>query len=88
MFGVAANLYIVMKDFPEHQKILEKLYHQNESFRSLCEDFGSCIRAMEYWCGYQPANENASVRCEEYKILYADLKREIAERLAEQKTKD
>jgi hypothetical protein len=88
MFHSDANFHFVMKHFPEHEKILEKLYGKNESFRSLCEDFGDCVHSMEYWCGYKPPNDNASALCEEYKALYADLKSEIAKWLVEQKEED
>lgn len=67
-----------MKHFPGHTAKLETLYRQNESFRSLCEDFCDCVRTKEFWCGSLPVKENGRSLCEEYKSLCADLKKEIS----------
>ena len=74
----------VIKHFPEHKKILETLYRQNESFRSLCEDFRDCVQAMEFWCKSPSENKNAPALCEEYKDLCAELEDEITKWLLEQ----
>ena len=81
---IPPTLNLVMKNFPDHKKILETLFRQNESFRSMCEDFLDCVQAMEYWCKSPSDNKNAPELCEEYKALYADLKKEIAKWLMEQ----
>jgi hypothetical protein len=77
-------LKVVRSHFPEGEKILETLYRRNESFRSLCKEFSDCVRAVEYWCHSMLDKEHASERCEEYKALCADLKKEIAQWLAGQ----
>jgi hypothetical protein len=77
-------LNLVIKFFPEHKNTLETLYRQNQSFRSLCQDFRDCVHALEYWCGSLPVKEKASALCEEYKALCADLKDEIMKWLEEQ----
>lgn len=73
-----------MKHFPEHEKTLENLYRQDESFRSLCRDFFDCVRAIDYWCHSSAGNEQAPRLCEEYKALCKDLKKEIIKSLVEQ----
>ena len=78
-------LSFVMKYFPRYKTNLEALHRRNESFRSLCEDFRDCVHAMEYWCGSLPAKENSPALCEEYEILYAELKMEITKWLEKQK---
>lgn len=80
----AHDLEIARRHFPEHKKIMETLYRRNESFRSLCKDFSDCVRAAEYWCNSMSGKEHAAERCEEYKALCADLRKEIARWLAEQ----
>lgn len=77
------TLDLAMKHFPEHKKVLEIIYRQNESFHSLCEDFRDCVLAMEYWCKSPSDNETAPGLCEEYIALCFDLKKEIAKRLQE-----
>lgn len=67
-----------MKQLPKHKKILEKQYRQNETFRSLCEDFLDCKRAVEFWCHSSADNKQAHKICLDYKALFAELKDEIA----------
>ncbi len=78
------TLNLVIKFFPGHKNVLETLYHQNESFRSLCKDFRDCVQAVEYWCRSSSDKEHAPRICEEYKVLCADLKKEIMNWLLEQ----
>ncbi len=85
---IPPSLNNAMKHFPEHKKTLENLYRQDESFRSLCEDFFDCVRAINYWCHSSVDCEQAPRLCEEYKILYEDLKKEIAEWLLQQANGD
>ena len=82
---IPLTLDLAMKHFPEHKTILESLYRQKESFRSLCEDFRDCVRAMEFWCESPSDKEHALELCEEYKALHTDLKKEIAQWLMEHK---
>jgi hypothetical protein len=84
---IPPSLNLAMKHFPKHKNILESLYRQNESFRSLCEDFRDCIQAMEYWCKSPSDKEHVPELCEEYKALCTDLKREIAKWLMEQNSR-
>ena len=81
-------LDLAVQHFPEHKRILETLYRQNESFRSLCKDFYDCVRAMEYWCKSPTDNVKAPGLCEEYKVLCADLKKEMTEWLSEHDKSD
>ena len=85
MKGIPSSLSVVIQQFPEQQEKLETLFYQVESFRSLCEDFSDCKRAMEYWSEFMSGKEHASSRGEEYRVLFADLKGEIMKLLAESK---
>jgi hypothetical protein len=78
---IPASLSIVSKQFPEHRNTLERLFQQNETFRSLCEDFFDSVRAMNYWRGSEAGN--AASLCEEYTDLVGDLTTEIAQWLAD-----
>jgi putative ribosome biogenesis GTPase RsgA len=80
---IPSSLSVVIQQFPEQQEKLETLFCQVESFRSLCEDFSDCKRAMEYWCEPMSSKEHASARYEEYRDLFEDLKSEITDLLAD-----
>ena len=81
--GIApASLSIVVKHFPENGKTLERLFHQHETFRLLCEDFLDSVRARDYWCGSEA--EKAVSMCKEYTDMVGDLTKEIAQWLADQ----
>jgi hypothetical protein len=81
MMDISKSLLTALKHFSQYQKTLETLFQRNDSFRTLCEDFHECIKAVEYWCDSPPDKNGASTLCEEYKSLYADLKGEIARTL-------
>lgn len=82
---ITPALRLAIKNFPRQKNTLETLYRQNESFRSLCTDFRDCVNAVEYWCGSLPAKEISPALCEEYKILYAELKIQITKWLKKKK---
>jgi hypothetical protein len=81
--GSHDSLAAVTTYFPAFREPLESLFRENESFRSLCEDFRVCLQAVDYWCHSAQNRENASTYCEDYGALLEDLKTEIKNMLGE-----
>ena len=72
---VHISLSIVLAEFPDHENTIKRLFRENETFQSLCEDYRQCSGALKYW--NQSAAEEAPVRGEEYGTLLRDLAEEI-----------
>ena len=70
-----------MSSFPDHQDKIKSLFREDETFRSLCEDYRKCFQALKHW--NQSASEEALVRREEYGNLLQDLSEEILQSLKE-----
>jgi hypothetical protein len=81
--GSHDSLAAVNKYFPAFRELLESLFRENESFRSLCEDFRVCVQAVDYWCHSAQNRGNASTYCEEYRALLEDLKNELEDMIGE-----
>jgi exonuclease III len=77
------SLDAVTTYFPAFRELLESLFQENESFRSLCGDFRVCAQAVDYWCHSAQKRENASTYCEEYRALLEDLKNELEDMIGE-----
>ena len=69
------NLPVVLSKFPDHQETIKRLFRENETFQTLCEDYRQCSEALKYWDG--SASEDAPLRREEYGTLLRDLAEEI-----------
>ena len=78
---VQTSLSIVLSSFPDHQDKIKSLFREDETFRSLCEDYRKCFQALKHW--NQSASEEALVRREEYGNLLQDLSEEILQSLKE-----
>ncbi len=69
----------VVERFPESCRLITKLYHSSDFFRSLCEDYYECMQVIK--------NLEASDRMiqkrydKEYRILLKDLEKELRVRL-------
>ena len=81
--GSHDSLAAVNNYFPAFRELLESLFRENESFRSLCEDFLVCVQAVDYWCHSAQNREDASTYCEEYRALLEDLKNELEDMIGE-----
>ena len=60
--------------FPGREELVERGFEE-AAFRSLCEDYRDCLRALEHWSA-QVSGE-AESRRGEYEQLLLDLDREI-----------
>jgi len=75
------SLFLIIKRFPEHKEIIQRLYWKNENFREACEDHQKCADAMKYWD--QSESEEAPARREELVALLRELEEEIEQDLQE-----
>lgn len=77
------GLPLVLSKFPDHKDKIKRLFRENETFQSLCEDYRQCSNALKYW--NQSASEEALARREEYWTLLRDLAKEILQNVNESK---
>jgi len=80
---VYTGLPIVLSKFPDHQATIKRLFKENVTFQTLCEDYRQCFEALKYW--NRSASEEAPARREEYGGLLRDLAEEILQSVNEQK---
>jgi len=73
------GLFAVIERFPHRKAAVRRLFNENDSFQTLCEDYWRCAEALRHW--NQSAAEEAVVRREEYTALLQELEAEIKENL-------
>lgn len=64
--------------FPEHVWTIRQLHRRDDEFRSLCEDYGEALRALEHW---QRVGGPSHMRVEEYRELAKELENEVLRRV-------
>ena len=70
----------IRKRFPNKSETIRLLMAENPEFRAICEDYGDCVHALQFW-GQSTAPE-AETRVNEYRTLVEELEKEIVEALA------
>jgi hypothetical protein len=73
------GLLAAVQRFPDRRYALEALAARDESFRSLCADFGEAQAALQRWRASASAVRER--RCAEYEELVESLAAEIASSL-------
>lgn len=81
MTVIQPSLFILLERFPERKETIVALFKNNESFRTLCEDYRQCGEALQHWI--QSLDEDAPVRMQEYEALLQDLEEEISHNVNE-----
>jgi len=76
-----AIFFFILKRFPEHYEQIQQLLLKNDTFRSLCEDYRVCAKALRYW--NESTSKEATMRREEYRALLEELEEEILVTLEE-----
>ena len=71
----------VLKRFPAFEANIRKLYREDDTFRTICEDYAECSDALQRWSRLQSGE--AAVRKREYADLLQDLEAEILQYLGE-----
>ena len=74
------KLHHFLERFPGKREAIRLLMAENAEFRALCEDYGDCIRARQFWS--QSTASEAETRVNEYRTLVEELKKEILEALS------
>jgi hypothetical protein len=77
-----AALTAVLEKFPEAAPTICQLFHQNSTFRSLCEDYCDCLAAWQYW--RQAASGEAPALCQSYTELLQELEQEVRQYLEQE----
>ena len=67
----------LLKRFPEHADVIERLYENDGEFNTLCEDYQVCSEALQYW--NRTDSEEAPKRRQEYASLLKDLEEEVGQ---------
>ena len=73
------KLQKILRRFPNKCEIIRRLIAKNPDFRTICEDYGDCINALQYW--RQSSASQAEDRVNEYQTLVDELEKEIVEAL-------
>ena len=75
MSVVLTGLSAILKRFPDHGNKVKRLFREEESFRTACEDYRKCVEALKHW--NQSPSDEAPARREEYAALKRDLEAEV-----------
>ena len=75
MTVIQPSLFILFERFPERMEPIKVLFKNNESFKTICEDYRQCADALQHW--NQSLDEDASARVQEYEALLRELEEEI-----------
>ena len=78
---IRPGLFAVLKRFPKHKESAKRLFKESEEFQTMCEDFESCIKALDHW--NRSKEEIAAKRRAEYAAIIQELEEEILQKLYE-----
>ena len=79
--GYRTGLFSVLKRFPEHKDTVIQLFRKSDSFRTMCEDYLKCVKALYHW--NQSEEDIATTRRNEYSDIIQELEEEILMKLTE-----
>jgi len=69
-------LQIIKQRYPSHKMRIEQLYEQDEEFKSLCDDYISCLNFVKK---IRERSEESKKTIEDYESIIRDLEKEIFE---------
>ena len=72
---IKPGLFSAILRFPDHKHTVRRLFRGDGTFRTLCEDYGRCAEALEYW--NQFTSEDTAVYRQDYTELVRELESEI-----------
>lgn len=81
MSVIQQSLLTICDRFPDRVEKIKALFNNDESFKTLCEDYRRCAEALQHW--NQSLDENASMRVGEYEALLRELEEEILQTVNE-----
>jgi hypothetical protein len=82
--GERARLLPLLRRFPKARAALQRLFRDNPSFQSLCEDYRDCLAALQYW--EQSASGDAPALAGSYAELLGELEQEVRQFLKDNQT--
>lgn len=65
----------ISSSFPGNERLIDRAYRDDPTFRGLCDDYGRCAAALERW--QRSSGDESSSRSEEYSELLAELADEV-----------
>ena len=65
----------IPEKFSKFQHIIEKLYIDNDTFRSIYKDYQTYLDALQFW--EQSSSDDAAARRSEYTQLVGELEEEL-----------
>ena len=72
---IPSSVLSVIKRFPEHTAVLQRLFKSDDEFLTLCDDYQMCKEALAYWSNSD--SDQAPSRANEYQSLLKELENEI-----------
>ena len=71
------ELSCVLSRFPDRKGEINRIFEENESFRSICRDYELCSQALQRW------NQSLKREAEERRVEYAELIEELESEILE-----
>lgn len=81
MAVIPSSVFSVIKKFPDHKVVIQRLFQSNDEFLTLCDDYRMCKEALAYWNNSD--SEQAASRINEYQTLMLELENEILSKVHE-----
>lgn len=78
---INSAIFTILKRFPDRTNVIKGLFGVSIDFRTLCEDFCQCRKALAYW--RWSTKKTAPARRQEYEALQRELENEIVRFLDE-----
>ena len=72
---IKPSLFSVISRFPERKQLVQRLFRENETFRTLCDDYGKCVETLSYW--NRATSEDSLALREDYTALIREIEDEI-----------
>jgi len=69
------NLHHIIARFPAYRQVIEEMYRESNTFRSLCDDYSECMRILARLNTSKALNKNQQDK--EYLVLAGELEQEI-----------
>ena len=83
---IPSSVSLVIKRFPEHKGVIQRLSNSNYEFLTLCEDYRMCKEALAHW--NISDSDQAPLRIKEYRLLMKELEDEILLNMNDLKKQD
>ena len=69
----------IRERFPDKKHSIDQLMAEDPEFFALCEDYDTCVNALQYWANSK--EPEAEIRVDEYRAIAQQLEEEVVEAL-------